>query len=239
MTTDPKFATCRVCGSAEMVAASTQECPGCGTPYPKEPLSSKEWQKGEYLPTGEQRTSNLVADLRSAHGDRTVAIGYLQNLFKRAADEIERLAAELAQWREMHGEKCFAEHVRLEAERDRLVAELAEASTSQLVQERIAQANLRLFAESQAELARLRANQAEAVRILSAIEFDGQAYAAIQRACKLLAGAAELNAALNIGQETGHAKRTADETTRCQHGRELAGCIECYRAELNGDAGLG
>lgn len=35
-----KFATCRVCGSAEMVEASTQKCPGCGTPYPKEPLTT-------------------------------------------------------------------------------------------------------------------------------------------------------------------------------------------------------
>jgi hypothetical protein len=42
-----------------------------------------------------------------------------------------------------------------------------------------------------AEIERLRANVAQAVRVLAAVEFDGQAYAAIQEATRLLGGAGD------------------------------------------------
>lgn len=71
--------------------------------------------------------------------------------------EIERLTAERDTWRKRH-------------DRER------EAHA----------ANLKKQIKVEAERDRLRAAQSEAVRILSAIEFDGQAYEAIQRACKLL-----------------------------------------------------
>lgn len=200
---ETKFATCRVCGSAETVETGTQKCPGCGAPY-TEPLSSN--------PRLEMRQRMLADE-------------------ERSDEDFERLARLISLEAHEDRLKLWEDVERLTAELDKM-RQLDESHW--LCRRELAQ-NRDMW---QQRHDRLRANQAEAVRILSAIEFDGQAYAAIQRACKLLAGAAEVNAALNIGQETGHAKRTADETTRCQHGRELAGCIECYRAELNGEASL-
>lgn len=63
-----------------------------------------------------------------------------------------------------------------------------------------------------AENDRLRAAQTEAVRILSAIEFDGQAYEAIQRACELLAGAAEPNKLETVQQNKLNAAFTKDDS---------------------------
>lgn len=75
-----------------------------------------------------------------------------------------------------------------------------------LIQERIAQANLRLFAEAQAERDRLRAALECAYGIWS--RFQGEHCTAADEMADVI------NAALNIGQEIGHAQRTADEHTQ-------------------------